>query len=100
MTTPCDLERFGFWATRRDGDVRFHTCWARNLKLLEENLVMSDHTQAPEDADDQRGSEPEAADEDEIAAKMRAVMRAQETHREGGVDPDLEEAGDDPEPDA
>ena len=60
---------------------------------------MSEHRQAPEDADDQRDSEPDVADEDELAAKMRAVMRVQEMHREGGVDPDLEEAGEDPEPD-
>ena len=31
-------------------------------------------------------------------AKMRAVMRASEKHREGGVDPELE--GADPDPDA
>lgn len=61
---------------------------------------MSDHRPAPEDADDQRGSEPDVADDDEIAAKMRAVMRAQERHREGGVDPELDDADADPEPDA
>jgi hypothetical protein len=60
---------------------------------------MTDHRPVPEDADDQRGSEPDVAD-DEIAEKMRAVMRAQERHREGGVDPDLEVADADPEPDA
>ena len=61
---------------------------------------MSEHRQAPEDADDQRGSGPDVADEDEIAAKMRAVMRASEKHREGGVDPELEAADADPGPDA
>jgi len=61
---------------------------------------MSDHRPTPEDADDQRGDEPHVADEDEIAAKMRAVMRAQERHREGGVDPELEVEDADPEPDA
>ena len=61
---------------------------------------MTDHTPGPEDADDQRGSEPDVADDDEIAAKMRSVMRAQERHREGGIDPDLEVADADPEPDA
>ncbi|HYB14987.1 MAG TPA: hypothetical protein VEF71_05900 [Streptosporangiaceae bacterium] len=61
---------------------------------------MSDHRPAPEDADDQRGSEPDVADDDEIAVKMRAVMRAQEGHREGGVDPELDDADADPEPDA
>ena len=61
---------------------------------------MSDHRPAPEDADDERGSEPDVADDDEIAAKMRAVMRVQEMHREGGVDPELEVGDADPEPDA
>ena len=32
-------------------------------------------------------------------AKMRAVMRASERHREGGVDPGLEDADADPGPD-
>jgi hypothetical protein len=50
---------------------------------------MSDHTATPGDAD-----------EDEIAAKMEAVMRAQEKHREGGVDPELEVTDADPGPDA
>ena len=59
---------------------------------------MSDRTPAPEDADDQRGSEPDVAEDDEIAAKMRAVMAAQERHREGGVDPELEDSDPDPGP--
>ena len=61
---------------------------------------MTDHRPVPEDADDQRGSEADVADDDEIAEKMRSVMRAQERHREGGIDPDLEEADADNEPDA
>ncbi len=59
---------------------------------------MSDRRPAPEDAGDQRGSEPDVADADEFA-KMRAVMRASEKHREGGVDPELEDADADPDPD-
>ena len=61
---------------------------------------MSDRMQAPGNADDQPGREPDVADEDEIAAKMAAVMRAREKHREGGVDPELEVAEADPGPDA
>ncbi len=57
---------------------------------------MSDRMPAPGDADDQRGSEPDLSDTAEFA-KMRAVMRASEKHREGGVDPELEDA--DPGPD-
>ena len=59
---------------------------------------MSDRRPEPEDAGDQRGSEPEAMDTAEFA-KMRAVMRASEKHREGGVDPELEDADADPGPD-
>jgi hypothetical protein len=51
-------------------------------------------------ADDNPGSGPELADDDEIA-KMQAVMRASEKHREGGVvDPDLELTDADPDTDA
>jgi hypothetical protein len=57
---------------------------------VEEDLAMSDRTPAPGDAEDEPGTEPDAADTDEFA-KMRAVMRAQETHREGGVDPEFED---------
>ena len=53
---------------------------------------------APGDAGDQRGSEPDLSATDEFA-KMRAVMRASEKHREGGVDPELEVADAEPDPD-
>ena len=69
------------------------------IRLLEEDLAMSDRTPAPGDADDQRGSEPDMSATDEFA-KMRAVMRASEKHREGGVDPELEAADADPDPDS
>jgi hypothetical protein len=60
---------------------------------------MTDPRPAPGDAGHQRGSEPDVAETDEIAAKMEAVMRAQEKHREGGVDPELEDPDADPDPD-
>ena len=44
----------------------------------------------PENADTQRGSEPDMSHTAEFA-KLRAVMRASEKHREGGVDPELED---------
>ena len=69
------------------------------FRLLEEDLAVSDPISAPGDANDQLSSEPDVADSDEFE-KMRVVMRAQEKHREGGVDPDLEVADADPEPDA
>ena len=68
------------------------------IRLLEEDLAMSDRTPAPGDADDQRGSEPDMSATAEFA-KMRAVMRASEKHREGGVDPELEATDADPDPD-
>jgi hypothetical protein len=58
---------------------------------------MSDSMPTPGDADDQRDSEPDMSATDEFA-KMRAVMRASEKHREGGVDPELDVADADPEP--
>jgi hypothetical protein len=58
---------------------------------------MSDRRTAPEDADDQRGREPDMSDTAEFA-RMRALMRASEKHREGGVDPELEDADADADP--
>jgi hypothetical protein len=59
---------------------------------------MTDHIPEPENASDQRGSEPDLSDTAEFA-KMRAVMRASEKHREGGVDPELEDPDADSGPD-
>jgi hypothetical protein len=50
---------------------------------------MSDHTPVPGNSGDESGSAREAQDEASEAAMMRAVMRRQEEHREGGVDPEL-----------
>ena len=57
---------------------------------------MSDRIPAPGDAE-HHGSEPDLSHTAEFA-KMRAVMRASEKHREGGVDPELEAADADPDP--
>jgi len=56
---------------------------------------MSDRIPGAEDAGDQRDSESDMSATDEFA-RMRAVMRASEKHREGGVDPELEVADPDP----
>jgi hypothetical protein len=53
---------------------------------------MSDQASAPGGPGDEAESRPEVADEDREAAMMRKVMRMQERHREGGVDPDLDDA--------
>ena len=65
-------------------------CWD-GTHLLEEDLAMSDHMPEPGNA----GSEPDLSHTAEFA-KLRAVMRASEKHREGGVDPELEDADADP----
>ena len=52
---------------------------------------MSDRMPEPGNA----GAEPDLSATAEFA-KMRAVMRASEKHREGGVDPELEDADSDP----
>ena len=53
---------------------------------------MSDQASAPGGSGGAADSGPEVTAEDREAATMRAVMRMQERHREGGVDPDLEDA--------
>jgi hypothetical protein len=59
---------------------------------------MSEHKPTPEDAGDTRDSEPDLSHTAEFA-KMREVMRASEKHREGGIEPELEDADADPAPD-
>ena len=83
---------------RRPGcDVKFPDHAGHGIRRLEEDLAMSDRIPEAEDADDQRGSEPDMSATNEFA-RMRAVMRASEKHREGGVDPELEVADPDPGP--
>jgi hypothetical protein len=52
---------------------------------------MSDQASAPGGSGGEAESRPEVAAEDGEAAMMRKVMRMQERHREGGVDPDLDD---------
>jgi hypothetical protein len=61
---------------------------------------MSDQTPAPDSSSDELNSESDGLDEAREAAMMRAVMRAQEEHREGGIDRELDDADVDSEPDA
>ena len=61
---------------------------------------MSDQASAPDATGGEANSSPEAAAEDREAAQMRQVMRMQERHREGGIDPDLDDADDDAGPGA
>ena len=57
---------------------------------------MSDPTTAPGNS----GDEPDVLDEAQEAEMMRAVMRTQEKHREGGIDRELDDADADSGPDA
>jgi hypothetical protein len=66
--------------------------------LVEEDMTMSDHTSVPGNSGDQSGGEPETPDDARETAMMRAVMRAQKKHREGGIDPELDEPQADPGP--
>jgi hypothetical protein len=52
---------------------------------------MSDQASGPDGSGGEVDSSPEAAAEDREAAMMRKVMRMQERHREGGVDPELDD---------
>jgi hypothetical protein len=61
---------------------------------------MSDQAPAPGGSGDEAGSEPEVTAEDREVAMMRKVMRMQERHREGGIDPGLDDADADTGPGA
>ena len=61
---------------------------------------MSDQAMAPDASGGAANSSPDAAAEEREAAQMRQVMRMQERHREGGIDPDLDDAGADAGPGA
>ena len=56
---------------------------------------MGDPTAAPGNS----GDEPDVLDEAQEAEMMRAVMRTQEKHREGGIDRELDDADADSGPD-
>lgn len=53
---------------------------------------MSDRASEPGGSGGEADSGPEMAAEDREGAMMRKVMRMQEGHREGGVDPELDDA--------
>jgi hypothetical protein len=62
---------------------------------------MDEREQAPgHRPDGPPGPGPEAPGEDPEAAMMRDILRRQERHREGGVEPELAETGEEPGPEA
>lgn len=61
---------------------------------------MSDPGPTPDGSGDERTGKPATPEDDREAALMRDVLRAQEEHREGGVEPGLDRPDGDPEPGA
>ena len=68
--------------------------------LLEEDLTMSDQASTPGSSDNDRNGEPDRLDDAREAALMREIIRRQERHREGGVEPELDDVDEGPEPGA
>jgi hypothetical protein len=66
---------------------------------LEEDLAMSQREPAPGSSGDKPGNDSDVLDAASEAALMREVLRAQERHRKGGVEPELDGGNADPEPD-
>jgi hypothetical protein len=60
---------------------------------------MNDREDGPGRSDEEPGAD-HLPDEAREAGLMREVLRAQEQHREGGVDPELDETSGDREPEA
>jgi hypothetical protein len=67
---------------------------------LEENPVMGETEEVPGSSGEKPGQDPEVADEAREAELMREILRTQEQHREGGVEPELDETNEDPQPGA
>jgi hypothetical protein len=67
---------------------------------LEENLAMGESKQPPGSSGEKPGQDPGLEDEAREAALMQEILRRQEQHREGGVEPELDETNEDPQPEA
>jgi hypothetical protein len=65
---------------------------------LEEDVAMGERDQVPGGCGEEPDPGPEVLDKAHEAALMREVMRRQEQHREGGVEPELDEIDEDPRP--
>ena len=61
---------------------------------------MGESEQVPGSSGEKPGQDPDAAEEAHEAALMREVLRTQEQHREGGVEPGLDETNEDSRPGA
>jgi hypothetical protein len=67
---------------------------------LEEDLAMGEREHAPGSSGGNPDPDPDMQDEAREAALMREVLRKQERHREGGVEPELDELNEDPRAEA
>ena len=56
---------------------------------------MGESEQVPGSSGEKPGQDPDAAEDAREAGLIRDVLRAQEEHREGGVDPELDETNED-----
>lgn len=66
---------------------------------MEEDLAMGEREPAPDSGSSENLDHgPEVLDEAREAALMREIMRRQERHREGGVEPGLDEVDEEPGP--
>ena len=62
---------------------------------------MGEREQAPGGGSgEEPGHGPEGLDDASEAAMMREILRRQERHREGGVEPELDETDEEPGPEA
>jgi hypothetical protein len=72
---------------------------ARNPSF-EEDRTMSERPSAPDSSEDQASGKSDVLDDARAAELMREVIRVQERHREGGIEPELDEVDEVGEPDA
>jgi hypothetical protein len=74
-------------------------CCASNPGF-EEDRTMSERADTPDSSKDEASGESDVLDDARAADLMREVIRVQERHREGGIEPELDNVGGDDEPDA
>jgi hypothetical protein len=60
---------------------------------VEEDLAMSERKLAPGSSGDEPGKDSDVLDEAREVALLREVLRTQEQHREGGIEPELDSPG-------
>lgn len=61
---------------------------------------MSERASTPDSSEDDASGESDVLDDARAADLMREVIRMQERHREGGIEPELDNVDGDDEPDA